>query len=150
MVNPPFDFLESFRVAHEKMGWDHAVHFDHWFTNGYLFKGPTYLMMGGDDPTGRTDAWFVWWAEAHPITRSDQHMELTLIRHFLRLMPYPRPYVCFGRGLRGRHSLRYYSTERLMRLTGISHGQQTENTQHASTPGRSGPGGDHPGDQARA
>ena len=120
-TDAPHDFLESFLKAHETEDPENprAIAqgmFDGFFARGYVFKGPDFMLLGGDVP-GITDetCWYVGWAEVSPgLPRS---FLFEKIRMFLSLMPEYRPYIKWARGLRGRDTIQTFSTDRLLRLT---------------------------------
>lgn len=87
--------------------------FDQYFTSGYVFKTPTSLLLGGPHPT-RADAWHVAWAEVSP--NYPHSHTLSVIAHFIGLMPHYRPFITWERSGRGR-SERTFSTDVLLRLT---------------------------------
>jgi hypothetical protein len=119
---PTYDFLKSFTDKHVAAGHTEvqaAQIFDHFFSLGYVFKSPHWFMIGGDDPDGATphmcaSTWYVAWAEFHPdyTISNGPH---SVIGHFLGLMPYHRPFIRFGRGLRGLDD-RIYRTDRWIRM----------------------------------
>lgn len=117
-MNPPYDFLDSFTKKHVAAGHaeeDAARIFDHFFGRGYVLKSPHHLIVFGDDPENPSDqCWYVAWAEYHPDYMPD-HGPLAAIRHFLSLMPHHRPFIRWGRGLRGKDD-RLFRTDRLLRL----------------------------------
>jgi hypothetical protein len=117
-----YDFLDSFRIACEKLGLNHAIIFDYYFEQQYVFKGPDYLMLAGEEP-GNDEAWHVFWAEVDPAKREPT---MQSVRRFLRLMPYKRKWVCWHRLKNGSHTKRYYLTDRVLRLT--SQGQPDPTT----------------------
>lgn len=104
------DFLASAEKLHAQSGFDFATAFDHFFSHGWMFKGPGYFLLGGHDPH-REDAWLVWWAELHP--KQDRVKMLKLL---LRFIPYHKPYIGWARALKGRIDVKYYSTSRLFRF----------------------------------
>lgn len=108
---PPYDFLANADRIHQIAGYNFPAIFDHYFSNQWVFKGPGYFLMGGHDPD-RPDAWLVWWAELNP-TRN----RVTLLRLFLRMVPYHKPWIGWARPLKGRVDIKYYSTERLLKFT---------------------------------
>jgi hypothetical protein len=111
----PYDFLRAFLDDQIEAGSDEASAcrmFDHYFSTGYVFKGPDYFVMGGEPPEGpSSDTWFIAWAEAHPNSKRP----LAAAEQFLKLMPYYRPWVRFGRIHRQKDD-KIYSTDRLIRL----------------------------------
>ena len=109
-----YDLLISAEKQHAIAGYDFPTIFDYYFKHQWVFKGPGYLLMGGHDPQD-PDAWLVWWAEAQ-----SKKETLNAIRLFLRLMPYRKPRVAWARPLKGRPEVKYYSTERLLRLTKLT------------------------------
>lgn len=114
-TTPSVDFLLELQKACDKGGFPFAQTFDTYFTRGYVFKGPDFLMLGERDPD-RDDAWLVFWAHSVPQGRTIHN-----IGRFLRMMPYHLPYVGFARGLRDESmKVRYYLTDRLLRLTEVT------------------------------
>lgn len=111
----PHDFLASFQRACSAHGYDFAAAFDWYFAHGYVFKGPDYLLLGGPS-TERPDAWFVFWAECSP-----PRPGFAAMRQFVQLVPYRRPYVGWARFLKGRKTVKYYSTDRLMSFNSGTH-----------------------------
>ncbi len=112
----PYNLLASF------LDWnkddddpDYAAKlFDYWFSNGFMFKGPDYLLLFGDHPSfSKPEAWYVCWAETVPC--ANKPSPLRSIARFVSLMPHYRPYVIWERGGRGR-SERRFSTDRLLAL----------------------------------
>jgi hypothetical protein len=115
-----YDLLVNAERVHAVAGYDFPSIFDYYFKHQWVFKGPGYLLMGGHDPQD-PDAWLVWWAEAvstHP--KYHKIDTLAAVRLFLRLMPYRKPRVAWARPLNGRTAVKYYSTERLLRLTKLT------------------------------
>jgi len=115
MITSPaeYDFIESAERAHRDAGLLFSTAFDHYFCHGWIQKTPLGFIMAGHHPD-RPDAWLVWWAEMHPNIRGDHRI---MLRQFLRLMPYRKPYVAFARTLKGNRTVRFYSTARLFALT---------------------------------
>lgn len=111
---PEYDFLESAERVHTVAGFDFQVVFDYYFRHQWVFKGPGYLLLGGHDPKD-PDAWLVWWAEARSKKETWQ-----AVRLFLRLMPYKKARIGWARPLKGRPEVKYYSTDRLLRLTKLA------------------------------
>lgn len=107
----PYDFLLHAEEVHTVAGYHFPTILDHYFTHGYVIKAPTYFMLAGRDPQ-RADAWLVWWAEMHPVTKTGY-----MLRQLLRHMPHPLPFIGWARPLKGRIDVRYFSTERLLRFT---------------------------------
>jgi hypothetical protein len=128
-----YDFLRSFLDSMIQMGHtedDAAKIFDFFFSRGYVFKTPHWIMLGGDDPSRPEDhtCWYVVWAEVHPDFKLGLH-PFSTVAHFLSLMPHYRPYIRFGRGLKGIET-RTYKTDTLLRLVSKankphSHGLRT-------------------------
>lgn len=114
-ITPPveFCFLKSAHEAHIAAGYDFPRLFDYYFTSGYVFKTPAYFMMAGPDAT-RDDAWTVWWAEAHPLHRGE---DLSMIRQLLKCVPYHRPFIGWARARKGNRTVKYWLTDRLVRLS---------------------------------
>lgn len=110
----PIDFLARCEEAHASVQLPFAYYLDHFFSHGYVFKGPDYFVMFQIDPD-RPDAWFVWWADVAPGTFCIR--KRAAIHFFLGLMPHYLPYVSWARSLKGRTGVRYFSTERLRSLT---------------------------------
>lgn len=111
----PYDFLESARRVHEVACYDFPTVFSHHFDRGYVIKTPIMFMMAKEDPN-RPDAWYVWWLEIHPdLQRHTPPHKLLAIA--LRHMPYHRPFVGWARELKGRSTVKYYSTDRLLAFT---------------------------------
>ncbi len=127
----PYDFLKSFLDTHEQAGYPDkaAMLFDWYFTNGYIIKTPSFLIIGGPEPGQPDDpgVWHVAWAEAHPDLPPD---DTEMIAQFLKVMPHYRPKVRWGRYLKGIKA-RTYSTDRLLALVSRHHGR---NIQHGQTP----------------
>ena len=89
--------------------------FDYFFSNGYVIKTPHSLLVGGNDPSDQyQQSWFVAWAEVHPDYKAANPL-FSSIRHFLSLMPYYRPFIRFGRGLKNIET-RTYRTESVLRF----------------------------------
>lgn len=109
------DFLLSAQKAHELALYDFPVIFDHYWAAQYVFKTPAFFLMGGHDPD-RGDAWLVWWAELHP-SIADQPNRVRMLKTLLRCVPYHKPFIGWARTLKGRRTVKYYSTERLVRFT---------------------------------
>lgn len=105
------DFLASFLESCKKVDLDGTAWFDFHFTYGYVFKGPQYLLLGGPgEMYGQPDdCWVVWWAEST--------CRYLAIRKFLHLMPHHRPRIAWCRYLKGRREVKFFSTDRLLRLT---------------------------------
>jgi hypothetical protein len=112
----PYDFLASFQRACEETGQgNYAYLFDYYFSHHYVFKGPTYLLLGEEDPDD-SEAWFIYWAETRP------HLPPTdMVRLFFSLVPYPKPRIAWCRYIKGRPTKRYFLTERLLRLSSGPH-----------------------------
>ncbi len=109
------DFLTGFIRAHEAAGINAADKLEYWLSNGYVFKAPDYLLIGGEDPDSPDpEVWFVYWAELRPGLR--KLGAPFMLATFLYLMPDFRPKVKFNRGVRGRYDGRIYSTARLLKL----------------------------------
>ena len=109
-----YDLLVNAERVHAVAGYDFPSIFDYYFKHQWVFKGPGYLLMGGHDPADQ-DAWLVWWAEAQ-----SKKETWNAIRLFLRMMPYRKPRIAWARPLKGRTAVKYYSTERLLRLTKLT------------------------------
>lgn len=112
LITPPtaprHDFILTATRAHESQGLSFDENFDWLFTNGYIFKGPDYFLMGYED--ARNDAWVIWWAETHPNRKPLEMMAL-----FLKLIPYYRSQVGWARLLKNK-PFKFYSTERLLQF----------------------------------
>lgn len=109
----PHDFLASFKASCDLLELDYAVIFDHYFERQYVFKTPELMMLAGPE-MGNDEAWHVFWAEVDPRLRENT---LHSIGRFVRLMPYKRKWLCWHRLKRGRHTKRYYLTDRVLSLT---------------------------------
>jgi hypothetical protein len=107
--------FDEFIFAHVKDNLDPTKALMEWIDDGYILSSKDALLIGGDDPDGRKDVWFVYWAGAGPAFKGNQ---LAAIKFFLDWMPFYRPYVKFNRGVRGKFAEKIYSTDRLRRLTG--------------------------------
>lgn len=108
-----YDFLQSAEQAHTTAGYNFPSLLDHYWSHEYVIKTPSYFMMRGRDPV-RSDAWLVWWAEMHPNkARRDFR---NMLRDFMQYAPFPKPWIGWSRPLKGRNVLKYYSTDRLVRL----------------------------------
>lgn len=122
---PTYDFLRSYldkQIASGATEEDAAKLFDHYFSHGYVFKSPHYLMFGGECPENPSeDCWYVAWVEYHPDYQPGVG-HLSVLRHFLALMPYSRPFIKWERGLRGKGA-KLFRTDRLRKLL-YHHGNQ--------------------------
>lgn len=110
-----YDFLASAQKAHEGSGYDFPTAFDNFWNRFYVFKTPQFMLMGAPD-LEREDAWLIWWAELHP-SLAGARDSMKMVELFYRCMPYPKPYIGWARTLKGRRTVKYYSTERLGKFT---------------------------------
>ena len=139
MQTPPitaradFDFLVSAERAHTGAGYDFPEIFDDFFRNHYVVKTPEFMLMAGEDPD-RPDAWYVWWAELHPliIGRWRHRVLAHMMRRFLSCVPYHKPYVGWARMLKGSSQIKYYSTSRLASFT--NHVTSNDAQRHSNLP----------------
>jgi hypothetical protein len=107
VTKPAFDFISHARKAHEEHGYDFDSWFDYWFDNGWVIKTPDYFALAGHD-LFRGDAWFIWWG--HSI-----NPDINMVAELHKRMPFYKPYIGWARTLKGRESIRYYSTDRIKR-----------------------------------
>lgn len=111
-----YDFVATFLRSAESLGLDGPREFDAYFSSGYVIKTPELMILFTPAPDCASGAWYVHWAEAHPdLPRT----RLGLIREFLRHMPYYLPEVLFARSLKNRPYLKFYSTDRLLKIVGM-------------------------------
>lgn len=120
----PYDFTRSAQAMHEKHGYDYGKWFDRCFDHGLIYKDPRSYLMAFPmdvhvDATGRArpPTWVVWWAEIHPSFRRTLGQQ-ALISMFTQHMPWFLPCIAFARARNGGSKVSYYSTTRVMRLTG--------------------------------
>lgn len=104
------DLFASAAKAHAEHGLDFQGHLAHYCQSGYVFKGPDFFLMGREDPED-PDAWLIWWAECYPTRRPSDMVAL-----FIRFMPHYRKRIAWVRMLKGKTELKYYSTDRLLRI----------------------------------
>lgn len=102
------DLLAEAEAIHEAAGMQFSAAFDYFFTYGYVFKSPTYFMMGEEATHPEYGPlWLIWYAG---------YRGNAGLLEFFRLMPYPLPYIAFSRAFsKDPAKLRVYDTEKLRR-----------------------------------
>lgn len=116
MQSPEYDFMAEAEKRHVECGYDFPQTFDFFFSCGYVFKSTDYLLLGCEDAVD-PDAWLIWYADLHPRLR--QGDPVYLVKVFFRCMPWWKEKIAWRRQLHHDEGLRYYSTERIRRLTSV-------------------------------
>lgn len=100
--------MDEAAAAHRVAGYDFSLYFNYFFTYGYVFKGPEYLIMGEEAFSDTYGPHWYFWYMAY---RGSEGLHT-----LFNLLPYELPYIAFQRSLRNKRGIQFYELAKVRRI----------------------------------